>query len=547
MIFGYYSTLRFIVVSLLLNTCLVHSWKAPHSNRSLVLYGGHRGHIQSSIQAQRGGYTVYGLSSAIPDGGCGVAITRISGDQSLRVLELLTTNRTQHEEGIRGEFQCYDRMATLRSIYTHSNDEPIDKAITIYFKAPNSFTGEDVVEIHTHGSKAIVAHLFDALRHFSTEHGLLLRQAERGEFTRRAFYNGKLDLTQAEALRDVIGAETRLSMQNAVLKLRGGLTNLYTSWAEKLRKALALVEAKIDFEEQASTDIQIAKHEAEDIKAHLIQLLSEIKDKIEDEKGELLSSSMSVAFVGPPNAGKSTLLNTICNRDVAIVADLPGTTRDIIQVPYDLYGIKANIIDTAGIRIPTNGSHDDPHWEIENVGIHRALERINDVDLAVFLYDHTNACSSQTSLDIVRQHIPPDCILIVCVSKGDLLDGNRVSDVMEEIRISNPDIRHPILLISTSKMDSVDRLMNAINKYAKDKLPVIKAEPLITDARHKSHLGRVVHEIQNALTTLSGQQPDLEIIAENMREAITQVAYIVGEQTNEEILDEIFNTFCIGK
>ncbi|KAK1938613.1 putative tRNA modification GTPase TrmE [Babesia divergens] len=522
----------FIGLVLLLNR-LAGAWKATHPNTVALRSNTRR--YAGVLRGHGDGHTVYGLCSAIPDGGCGVAITRISGQQSRKVLEILTTK--QGGNASEGTFKCTPRIATLRNIYTPAQETHIDKAITIYFQAPNSFTGEDVVEIHTHGSKAIISQLFETLRQIASRKDISLRQAERGEFTRRAFYNGKLDLTQAEALRDVIGAETKLSMQNALLKLQGGLTQIYQMWAQRLNKVLAMVEAKIDFEEQAATDIRIAKHEA-DVK---------IVQKIEDNKGEILSSAINVALIGPPNAGKSTLINTICNRDVAIVANMPGTTRDVLQTAYDLHGIKLNVIDTAGIRTLSDNTKEDSHLAVEMQGIRRALQRLNDVELAIFLYDHTNMVASQEALDIALGHLPKQSYLILCLSKADLLDQQQRKEMTEEIKNKLPAVNTSICALSNLQINTVDALLEMVHNRLTDKVPAISTEPVITDARHKSHLRNVVKEIQHTLANIESQQKDLEIIAENIREAITQIGYIVGEQTNEQVLDSIFQTFCIGK
>ncbi|GBE62622.1 tRNA modification GTPase [Babesia ovata] len=437
-------------------------------------------------------------------------------------------------------------MATLRTIYDQEQFTPIDKAITVYFPGPNSYTGEDVVEIHTHGSRAIVSQLFAALRHIPRAHGIGLRQAERGEFTRRAFYNGKMDLTQAEAIRDIIASETALEMQNAALKLHGGLTQLYGMWADRLRHLLATVEARIEFDEQALADLQTTQPEQTILLQGLAQVEEEIRRQLEDTKGEILTNGANVSILGPPNAGKSSLMNAICDRHVAIVSDLPGTTRDLIQVKYDLNGMKVTFVDTAGIREMGPNVEAKSHNEVEMQGIEKALQYLNDTRLAIFLFDHTNVELSKHALDVTLQNLSHDTHLIICLSKSDLIDTAQSTQFMRTIE-SKYGYRAQITSISNKEPHTVEALLQLVHQQLATELSHVQKQPFITEARHRSHLRNVLKQIKIALESLANARPDLEIVAENIREATSQISYIIGEQTNEQVLDAIFRTFCIGK
>ncbi|ORM42081.1 putative tRNA modification GTPase [Babesia sp. Xinjiang] len=500
---------------------------------------------QTYISALGDGQTVYGLSSGIPDGGCGVAVTRISGRQSLKVLELLT----QHKGESRSEklFKCLPRVATLRNLYDVSHTTPIDKVITIYFPAPNSFTGEDVVEIHTHGSRAIIAQLFESMREISKTYNLELRQAERGEFTRRAFYNGKMDLTQAEAVRDLIASETTLEMENAALKIHGGLSQIYRTWADRLNTLLAHLEAKIEFEEQASTDIPTTVEEVDTVAQHLRQIATEIENKVNDTRGELLSMGATVAIVGAPNAGKSSLINAICNRKVAIVADMPGTTRDLVQARYDLNGVKVTFVDTAGIRSIEANAKDNSQDGVEMQGIEMALQYINDAKMVLFLFDHTNVELSERALDLTLKRIAKHSQLFICISKADLLNEEQMLLFIQKLRTLHRQKAIQVMAISSRKPETLDAMLHIVHhQFTKDYLDVRK-QPFITEARHRTHLMNVLREIRFTLQAIESGRHDLEIIAQHLVQALPEISYIVGDQTNEQMLDAIFRTFCVGK
>ncbi|GFE52604.1 tRNA modification GTPase [Babesia ovis] len=498
----------------------------------------------SFLRAVGDGYTVYALSSAIPDGGCGVAVTRITGKESLKILELLANGKDGNKSG--KAFKCAPRVATVRSIYD-IDSAPIDQAITIYFPGPNSYTGEDVVEIQTHGSTAVISQLFEAIRNMSKNNGLKVRQAERGEFTRRAFYNNKVDLTQAEAVREIIGSETALEMGNAALKIHGQLSQVYSSWTNRLNTILARVEARIEFEEQASTDMGTTIEDANSLKRELMQLATEIRKKVKDNKGELINMGATVAIVGPPNAGKSTLINTICNRKVAIVADMPGTTRDLVQVKYDLHGMKVTFVDTAGIRVLDKGATDNSQEGIERQGIEMALEYIKDAKMVLFLFDHTNMEDSKYALELTIKGIPKQTELVICLSKADLLEQKDLQLLVKRLKDDFPQTRAQTIPLSNQRPQSLETMLEIVSNKFMQKYQDVQKQPFITEARHKTHLMNVLEEIESTLQTIDSGTHDLEIIAENIREAISQISYIVGEQTNEEMLDSIFKTFCVGK
>eukprot|EP00371_Babesia_bovis_P000115 XP_001608762.1 tRNA modification GTPase TrmE [Babesia bovis T2Bo] len=526
-----------VIPFIVLTNYVAHGWR---KTTTLALKYSFPRHTYTHLNDTTDGQTVYGLSSAVHEGGCGIAVTRITGKQSLELLQLLTKSTGTNASN--NTFECEPRVATLRVLYDKTHSAPIDRVITIYFPAPNSFTGEDVVEIHTHGSRAVISQLFATIRELSKEYGLKVRQAERGEFTRRAFYNGKLDLIQAEAIRDVIRAETQIEVENAALKIYGRLSKIYHTWTDRLNQILGIVEAKIEFNEQASTDLQNTA-----LARELNDIATQVRNHINDNRAELVSMGATVAIVGPPNAGKSSLINTICDRNVAIVADLPGTTRDPVHAKYDLNGIKITLVDTAGIRIVESETTENSHQKVEMQGIEMALEYIKDAKVVLFLYDHDNDDMSKYALTMTMNKMSTHSKLIVCISKTDLLENKKTQAIIRKLKKNYPLSNAEVIPLSTKIVNTVDDLLDHVQQTFEKEYQEARKQPFITDARQKNHLINVLKEIERTLEVIQSGNHELEIIAENIRAAISQIAYIVGEQTNEELLDTIFRTFCVGK
>lgn len=399
------------------------------------------------------------------------------------------------------------RRATLRSLRLPKDNSLIDRALLLYFPAPASFTGEDVLEIQHHGGIAVARALGDALLSFSG-----VRPAEPGEFSKRAFLNGKLDLTQAEGLADLIDATTTAQARAALRQMEGALGRLYADWREQLLQALALLEAEIDFAAEEEVPDALWSKIAKDLAALHEAMRAHLND---EHKGELLRQGVSVAVIGAPNVGKSSLVNALARRDVAIVTPLPGTTRDVIEIGLDLAGLPVTLLDTAGIR-----ESDDP---IEREGIARARARAASADLRLHLVD-----DPKSLISLQHEHDAAPALLVL----------NKVDQW--------PDLTLPdtVLAISVKEGIGMDALLAALTKAAADLLPAEDAV-LVTRDRHRSALEDATAALARALAMdASG---DLGLLAEELRLSARAIGRVTGAFGVEDILDRVFASFCIGK
>jgi tRNA modification GTPase len=383
----------------------------------------------------------------------------------------------------------------------------------LWFSGPASFTGEDILELHVHGGPAVLSTLFDALMTIDA-----VRPAEPGEFSRRAFMNGKMDLTEAEGLADLVAAETRQQARQARRQMDGVLGKLYQRWHGTLLEALARLEAEIDFapEEEVPDDLMA------DILPGLSALHGEIDAHLADgRRGERLRSGLRVALIGPPNAGKSSLLNRLAARDVAIVTDIAGTTRDVLETPLDLGGYPVTLADMAGLR-----ASDDP---VERVGVARALEQAADADIKLALFDG----AAWPSIDPQTSDLIDDETVIV-LNKADLLQSD------DDYQIDGRDT----LLISCRTGAGIDHLVKHLTALAAKAMAPGDA-PYLTRARHRQSLV----EVSEALDRIeaASTSPEIALVAEDVRHAMQALGRITGRVGVEDVLDEIFSAFCIGK
>lgn len=432
--------------------------------------------------------TIFALSSGPPP--AGVAVVRISGPQVLSALQSLIDSLPE------------PRVATLRSI--RGRDSVIDRGLVLFFPAPASFTGEDVAELHLHGGRAVVAALLGEL---SALHGL--RPAEPGEFTRRAFANGRMDLTQVEGVADLLAAETEAQRRQALRQADGALGALYENWRERLVRARALIEAELDFPDEEDVPGSVSVQVWDEVRA----LRQGMVNHIGDRRGERIRDGAEIVVLGPPNAGKSSLVNAIARRDVAIVTPEPGTTRDLIEVRLDLGGHAATLVDTAGIREATGA--------VEREGIRRAEARAADADIVLWLADVTSPSPA-----------PPGAIRVG--TKLDLIDSEAE--------------RAPIaagydIALSTLTGAGVGELLALLTARLDALLPASEA-PLVTRARHRAALVATVAAIDDAL---AADGRPLELRAEDLRRAGDSLGRITGRIDVEDLLDVIFREFCIGK
>jgi len=440
----------------------------------------------------------------------GVAVIRVSGDNAVDVYKNLT-----------GKKELEPRKAVFSSFYNPKTKEILDKGIAIYFKSPASFTGEDIVEFHVHGGKAVVDGFISVLSEQKD-----CRMAEPGEFTRRAFENGKLDLTEAEAIADLVDAETEAQKMQALDQLGGSLSQLYQGWADTLKKLLAHQEADIEF-----PDDDMPEGIAEGLKPELEDLLKNIKIHLNDKRrGERLRNGVLIAILGAPNAGKSSLLNALAERDVAIVSEEAGTTRDIIEVHLDLGGYPVILADTAGLRETTN--------KIEAEGIRRAEKLSNDADLKIALFDSTlNTVDKETEKMI-------DENTIVVLTKSDCHSDradNASGGILRSLDYARDDNNRNIISISSTTGEGVEEFLKVLTKKISQQFAK-QDQPSLTRERHRLALQDTKQALERSLAV------DLpELAAEDLRLALRSLGSITGRVHVEELLDKIFKDFCIGK
>ncbi len=438
--------------------------------------------------------TIYALSSG--HGKAGVAVIRVSGPSAGDTLRQFAGDLPR------------PRLAAHRTLRHPQTGDVLDDSLIIWFPAPASFTGEDVAELHIHGGRAVIEGVFRALDSFET-----LRPAEPGEFTRRAFENGKLDLTEAEGLADLIDAETEAQRRQALRQSSGALRALYDGWRLRLIEALASIEAELDFSDEGDVPDEVAKASQSAVTALRDEIAAHLADK---RGGEILRDGLRVVIAGPPNAGKSSLMNALARRDVAIVSAEAGTTRDVIEVRLDLGGFPVILTDTAGIR--------EASGEIEQEGIRRALERANDADLILWLHDAADP-----------ERSPPPAI----AETG----GAKTIEIVNKVDLAPKADPGGRIAISVKTGEGLDRLLTRLTGEVHAAADIGES-PAITRARHRRELERCTAALGQFL---AGDFAQLELRAEDLRQAATALGRLTGRVDVEDILDKIFSEFCIGK
>ncbi|MFZ1991712.1 MAG: tRNA uridine-5-carboxymethylaminomethyl(34) synthesis GTPase MnmE [Alphaproteobacteria bacterium] len=437
--------------------------------------------------------TIAALATA--PGRSAIAIIRISGPKAREALGALI-----------GSHKVEPRRAELLKIKDPTSGAMIDEGLVLWFPAPASFTGEDVVELQVHGSRAVVAGLLGVL---AEDCGVEL--AEPGEFTRRAFDNGKLDLTQVEALADLIDAETEGQRRQALRQFEGVLGAKAEAWREQLIRASAFLEAAIDFPDEDLPGDSYAR--AAPIIARVDE---EIAAALNDNRsGERMREGITIAIIGPPNAGKSTLLNALAKREVAIVSEHAGTTRDVIEVSLDLGGVPVILLDTAGLR--------DVADPVEQEGVRRARARAERADLRILLWDATQAPADWSSLGLEPK--PQDLLVY---AKADL---------------AQPAVHDHSIAVSAKAGLGLASLIAAIAAAARDKVNA-GMNSLVTRARHRQELARAEAALRSALRAGTDRT---ELMAEDVRTAAHALGRLTGRIDVEEILDVVFAEFCLGK
>ena len=442
--------------------------------------------------------TIYALSTG--PGISGVAIIRLSGEDSLNVIKALT-----HKD------LPPPRNVALRKIFKPNSKDLIDEGLIMWFAGPESYTGEDMAEIHVHGSKAVIDVLHASISKIEN-----CRLAEPGEFTKLAFQNGKIDLLQAESIADLISSETEIQRQQAIKIMNGKSAVQFNFLREKLLKILSHVEAKIDF-----PDEDLPNNISDEIKNSSREMIKKIEKILNDQKiGERIREGFKIAIIGPTNAGKSSLLNYLSNRDVAIVSEIAGTTRDVIETHLNIDGYPVIVSDTAGIRESKN--------EIEKKGIKLSLNRAEEADLKLVVVDAKKLDFS----DVLKGLLDQNSILVI--NKSDLLRGNIDSEIKK--------LNH--VLISIKENLNTDELVSKIKNNLKNKF-ITNDDILITRERHRQHLEQCLEHLKNF--NKKNEDEDFDKAAEDLRLATRHLGMIVGKVDVEEILGSIFNDFCIGK
>jgi len=442
--------------------------------------------------------TIFALSTG--PGISGIAIIRISGPDTKNVISLLT-NKALPEP----------RYATLRKFNKINTSELIDEGIVIWFPGPNSYTGEDMAEFHVHGSKAVIEALHSSIAKIEN-----CRLAEPGEFTKLAFQNEKINLLKAESIADLISSETEIQRQQAIRIMNGKTAEEFNFLRDKLLKILSYVEAKIDF-----PDEDLPENILEQIKKNSDEVINKIKKILDDQKvGERIREGFKIAIVGPVNAGKSSLINYFANRDVAIVSETAGTTRDVIETHLNIDGYPVIISDTAGIRESKN--------EIEQKGIKLSLKKAVEADLKLVVVDAKTVDFTGILKDLLDQNA------ILVLNKSDLI----FKDLGEELKTFDH------VLISIKENKNLDKLILKIKNNLKNKF-ISSEDILITRERHRQHLMQCLEHLNNFND--KNDIEDFDKAAEDLRLATRHLGMIVGKVDVEEILGSIFKDFCIGK
>ena len=456
------------------------------------------------------GTTIYALATPTPSRARpgAISVIRLSGPRAADALIFLTERRAfERGHSARDPALPEPRRMALRTLLDPLSGEAIDRGLVVWFEAPQTETGETMAELHLHGGRAVVGGALEAIGKLG-----FCRLAEPGEFTRRAFEHGKLDLTEAEAIADLVAAETDQQRRQALQQMDGALHRLYEDWRTLGLRSLAHLEAAIDF-----PDEDLPSGIAEEVRAGITRLQAEIAAHLDDRRGERLREGLHIAIIGPPNAGKSSLLNLLARRDAAIVSESPGTTRDVIEVHLDLGGWPVVLADTAGLRESADA--------IEQEGVRRARARAASADLRLLVLDATGDWRSERRTLIAGSDRWDAALDIVVVNKVDLAP------------VQDDDVA-PLSAMSGA---GLPELLARVERAAATLMREGAAPPL-TRARHREALVECRDSLERALIA-----PEIALAAEDLRLALRALGRITGTVRIDEVLDVIFRDFCIGK
>ncbi len=457
--------------------------------------------------------TIAALST--PQGAGAIAVIRLSGENAISIVEKIAKTKNLKPKQLANRNSHTAHFALLAE-----NEVIIDEVVITLFKAPNSYTGEEIVEIACHGSVFIQQQILQLL----FKHGA--RPAQQGEFTLRAFLNGKMDLSQAEAVADLIASNSSTSHQVAMQHMRGGFSSKIEVLRENLVNFASLIELELDFSEE---DVEFANRT--DLKK-LIHTIQSIIEKLISsfEVGNVIKNGIPVAIVGKPNAGKSTLLNVLLDDDRAIVSEIPGTTRDTIEDELIIEGVLFRFIDTAGIRTTTD--------VIEQIGVNKAFDAIKKSAIIIYLFDTHELSRGDLELEmnLIKEHIGTSQLVIV---------GNKIDfENLEELKKEFEDVPS-ILFISAKEQNNIEELKKTlVNLF--DTRTLNTTDTIVTNSRHVNALNKA-HEALLKVNEGLTHNIQSDFLALDIRYALEALGEITGQVTNEDLLDNIFSKFCIGK
>lgn len=456
--------------------------------------------------------TFYALSTI--SGKSGVAVIRLNGPESARVIKDMGYAHPPSP-----------RAATFHKLTTPGRKDVLDEVIFIYFKAPHSFTGDDVLELHLHGSRAVIKDVLSALSRLP-----YLRIAEPGEFSRQAFMNGKMDLTQAEGLAELIESETSIQRQVALRQMSGEVASLYGQWRQQIVMMLASIEALIDFpgDDIPQSTLALVKHQVDSLVKDIYKHLSASNDLT------ALTDGIKIVISGPPNAGKSSLMNYIARSEVAIVSDIAGTTRDVISVKFDLAGFPLILTDTAGIR-----ENSSDVIEQKGIIIAKKAAASANINIVVLAANHNNDDFIEENPQLFTEQS------IILFNKVDLLSSNQMKDLENNLsRMHKKEMQQCLALlpISIDQNHGIHKLLDTLKEAVAERYTP-SAEPLLTKTRYREALEVCLSHLLQVDPYISM----LDITAEELRMAAVAIGQITGQVRLDEILDQVFSAFCIGK
>lgn len=480
--------------------------------------------------------TIYALSTA-PGTKSAIAIVRISGTHSKYIYEKLNDS----------EKELIPRRTLLRNLYA-PNKNLLDKALTLFFDSPKSYTGEDSLELHLHGGKAVTSSVLNTIGSLNDRNsGIEIRYALPGEFTQRAFQNGKIDLTEAEGIRELIDAETETQRRCALSSFNGANGSLFMLWRDKIVNNIAQLTAVIDFGDD--TEIQDTNNILQGVKQNMVELKREINQFIRKiEKTSILQSGIKVVLLGHPNAGKSSLINSISSDDISIISKTPGTTRDTVETSIDVNGYKITISDTAGIRSHTSD-------EIELLGIERAIKKSEQCNLCLLIVDPLNKPLIDESLIKIIQSMEKNGQeVLVIVNKQDLLTNeNQVNLTTDTLREKLGD-KFPIVSVSCKTQEGIEPLVKQLTLiFQTISETTDESDPIVASQRVKEILhSDVLYGIDNFFTTtnleIGDDSYDVVMASEHLSHAADGIGKITGDAVGiEEVLGVVFANFCVGK